>query len=353
MPKKLTIEEMHSMAEGKGGLCLSSVYDGKDKKLRWRCVEGHEWEAIPHHIRHNNTWCPHCARRVPLTIEEAHAAARMKGGVCLSSKVVSAKDKLLWRCDQNHEWLAELYRVSRHSWCPYCAGKHKTLEGMQELAQSKGGKCLSAEYIPCTKLEWQCKEGHTWSSSPYFIQAGTTWCPRCSGKGKTIEDLRQLASSKGGQCLSTKYFGVMANHTWQCGKGHTWEATPLNVRRTSWCPQCKVNKRERACRLAFETTFQTSFPKMRPVWLRNSRGNRMELDGMSQRLNLAFEYQGIQHYEHCYLHKTLDDFTWQQQRDLEKKELCLRHGIRLIEVPWTTPNLETFVRSLQIPGALN
>jgi len=70
----------------------------------------------------------------------------------------------------------------------------------------------------------------------------------------------------------------------------------------------------------------------------------MELDGYSESLGLAFEYQGIQHYELCpWLHKTQQAFEAQKQRDQEKRELCKAHGVTLIEVPWYTKDLSSFV----------
>lgn len=51
---------------------------------------------------------------------------------------------------------------------------------MQELAKSRGGKCLSDKYINNrTKLRWQCNEGHIWKSTPNSIKNGS-WCPICS-----------------------------------------------------------------------------------------------------------------------------------------------------------------------------
>jgi len=34
-----------------------------------------------------------------------------------------------------------------------------------------------------TKLEWECEDGHRWSSTPHNIKYGT-WCPIC-GKPKS------------------------------------------------------------------------------------------------------------------------------------------------------------------------
>ncbi len=68
MPRGLTEEEksrhlaeLRAVAEGQGGVCLTGVYENAKTPLRWRCAEGHEWEAIPNNVRHYS-WCPKCAK---------------------------------------------------------------------------------------------------------------------------------------------------------------------------------------------------------------------------------------------------------------------------------------------------
>lgn len=88
------------------------------------------------------------------------------------------------------------------------------------------------------------------------------------------------------------------------------------------------------------------FKKARPKWLRNSRNNLMELDGYSKLLKVAFEYQGIQHYQQVdkiFGYKV--DLAWQQQRDREKAELCRKFGIVLIVIPWYVKSLRRFIRA--------
>ncbi len=59
--KKLTIEEMRSIAEERGGKCLSDTYVNAHTSLLWECTKGHQWEARPNNIK-SGTWCPYCAR---------------------------------------------------------------------------------------------------------------------------------------------------------------------------------------------------------------------------------------------------------------------------------------------------
>jgi len=57
-----------------------------------------------------------------------------------------------------------------------------------------------------------------------------------------------------------------------------------------------------------------------------------EIDGYCEELNLAFEYNGEQHYkEHKIWHreKTLED---QKKRDAKLKRLCKKSNINLISI---------------------
>lgn len=128
------------------------------------------------------------------------------------------------------------------------------LSEMQEIASIRGGKCLSKSYINArTHLEWECSEGHQWRATPDQVKDGRnrsgSWCQKCArvrSRQKqlgSINELIELAASKGGKCLSTEYKGVKVHHLWECANGHQWEAVPLSMKgrpnkKGSWCPDC-------------------------------------------------------------------------------------------------------------------
>ena len=81
-----------------------------------------------------------------------------------------------------------------------------TIEKLQQVAASRGGKCLSAVYVNTQKqLIWECAKGHRWRARPWDILEGH-WCKRCAGlEKKTIEEMRVFAATKNGRCLSKTY----------------------------------------------------------------------------------------------------------------------------------------------------
>jgi len=62
-------------------------------------------------------------------------------------------------------------------------------------------------------------------------------------------------------------------------------------------------------------------------------GKRLELDGYCRKLNLAFEYQGEQHYQTSSLFHSLRGLKEQKKADQVKRELCEKQEITLIEIP--------------------
>ncbi len=54
--------------------------------------------------------------------------------------------------------------------------KKWSIEDFIEIAEKKGGKCLSETYkSPRVKLKFICKKGHIWQTNPQIITEGG-WC---------------------------------------------------------------------------------------------------------------------------------------------------------------------------------
>jgi thiol-disulfide isomerase/thioredoxin len=337
---KLTITEMQKIAEEREGQCLSGQYINANTKLRWQCKEGHVWDATPSKIK-SDRWCPVCAikkraDKERLTIEEMQRIAENREGLCLSKKYIDANTKLKWQCKEGHIWEATPGKIKWGRWCPHCAHNVRlNIEEMQELAKSRGGTCASDNYVNNRiKLQWQCKEGHIWKAEPSSIKQGT-WCPYCAGVVKhTIEEVQKLAESKGGKCLSNEYIDANTKLKWQCKEGHIWETVPSSIQQGTWCPKCSEGISERICRKIFESIFNEKFPKRRPVWLISPQGNKMELDGYCNKLGVAFEYQGDQHYNYNRMFHKTRSFDQQKTYDELKRKKCEENSIHLIEIPY-------------------
>jgi hypothetical protein len=126
-----SIDDMRQYATSRGGECLSRDYQNSKSRLRWRCAKGHEWIAQASSVIVGH-WCPKCgkekiARLFALSIEDMKAAAKKRGGMCLSKKYENQRSRLRWRCAHGHEWEALSMNIRHGSWCPICAGKKPKL----------------------------------------------------------------------------------------------------------------------------------------------------------------------------------------------------------------------------------
>ena len=201
---------------------------------------------------------------------------------------------------------------------------------MQTFASTKDGKCLSKYYINAhIHLNWQCSCKFRWKAVWNSIQRGS-WCPKCGEKKKgstqrlTIESIHKLANTRGGRCLSKEYNNTHQSLLWQCKEGHQWNASTSSIKSGSWCNQCSVGVNEQICRSILQSAFGLKFIKIKPNWLLNSRGNKMELDGYNKKLNLAFEYQGIQHFKEEAFFNNRARYSLKQRKndDKRKKDVC-------------------------------
>ena len=268
-----------------------------------------------------------------LSIEEAKKLANSRAGECLSEIYVNKDANLTWKCNEEHIWNAPISHIKyNNSWCPFCAGKKRTIMDIKNYAKSKGGLCLSNEYSGSfAKLKWQCEKGHVWDANPNNVLNNNTWCPECLGKIKSINDMHILAKEKGGECLSTVYINTATKMEWKCANGHIWDATPTNIRQGKWCPVCNSQYlNEKKCRFILEEVFNMKFPKTKSIL-----GNHYELDGYNNKLKLAFEYNGEQHYKIIKrFHMNEELLENRKKVDIEKKEKCKELGISLIIIPY-------------------
>jgi hypothetical protein len=256
----VTIADMQAIAAERGGKCLSLIYLGAVEHHRWECAIGHQFEMTPNHVkRHGNDWCPVCREerfaqdRFELYLKELQKYVTGKGGAIVAGEKQGSKHKVIIRCASGHEWEpTHNISLSGH-WCPSCAREARrehaiksrlSIEEMRHIAFARGGACLSDEYVNvATGLRWVCSKGHAWVATPNNVKRGQ-WCPNCAGHiKKTVADMNDLAAQRGFQFLSSNYLGDDKHHTWKCKEGHQWEAKPSNIKQGRGCPECaRVNR---------------------------------------------------------------------------------------------------------------
>jgi len=172
--------------QAKNGRCLSITYIGVKETYRWRCANGHEWDSTWDSLKNSKTWCPVCCGNViPDALLDLQTIAKKRGGGLVSVNFLGMQKKHRWRCSFGHEWEAKPSHIKNsESWCPVCSGRAliEPLKQLQDIAEARGGLCLAEEYVSSTtKLGWRCAFGHEWEAVPSSIKSGR-WCPVCAIK---------------------------------------------------------------------------------------------------------------------------------------------------------------------------
>lgn len=286
-------------------------------------------------------------------IIESKKYAKTKNGYCLSFEYINKDEKLKWICENNHEWEASYHNtVYKKSWCNICAKselskKYRNPEGLniaQNYARSRGGLCLSTEYLNANqKLLWKCNntQHNSWESSSSQAIRNNTWCPQCGyeklsehKKNKNgLKIAKEHAKYKKGECLSNEYVSAITRMKWKCENNHEWESPFASVVHTdTWCPQCSVYyRKEHIMRYLLEYLLDSKFPKSKPKWNINPETKRLlEFDGYSKDLGIAFEFQGLHHYQAGVFYKDEKDLAYIQYKDSVKKQNCINNNVKLV-----------------------
>lgn len=151
-----------------------------------------------------------------------------------------------------------------------------------------------------------------------------------------IKIMNDLAEARGGRLLDTIWKGSEEFYNFEDSAGNKFRMRGKAGLRGSW--SLKAGKTtEPLCRQIMESIFETNFPSRWDILTPELTGrpNNLELDGYSEKLNVAFEYQGFPSHwrqNHPNYHKT-------KVRDEAKVHACKLLGIKLIIIPPYNKNI--------------
>lgn len=194
--RKKDLSFVQSVAQDRNGVVLDTEYKGTKYKYTWKCESGHIWRACLCNVVHSNRWCPYCAGNARLTIEEMHTIAQSKGGKCLSTAYTYNGEHLKWQCKCGYIWSATPHNIKTGRWCPKCSDHLPlTIDIAQDIAIKRGGVCLSKSIHGGQQLlTWKCGKGHTWPASLSNVKNKESWCPHCR-TWSTEEKCREIFQS--------------------------------------------------------------------------------------------------------------------------------------------------------------
>ena len=337
----------------------------------WRCQKGHLWKATVGN-RSRGNGCPYCCgryatRETSLALQNAQLAKEWnvtRNGILTPFDVKrTSHKKVWWDCFNGHTWKAQISNRHNGKGCPYCAGQKICDDNclatnnpglVQEWHPTKNGDLTPKDVMPSSgkKRWWLCARGHEWEVSPNKRTSSGDNCPYCCNQRVCLDNCLLTMNPQ----LAKEWHPIKNENLtpgdvtpgtgkkvwWICQNGHEWEAVVASRSTGIGCPHC-FYKTEEKCRLILERLFNKPFPRVRPFL---KRGIRLELDGYCEEIEVAFEYNGEQHYKrHPLWHRKNGSFEKQQDNDRLKARLCEEKGIELIVVPYTENHkLEEFLQ---------
>ena len=256
-------------------LTPDTISYGSKKYVWWRCANGHHWQAAVHTRTGSGTTCPYCSGRYAIPGETDLASqypdiARQwhptKNDSLTPDHVLPGSHRIVWwRCEQGHEWQAQIKSRVNGAGCPICANKQVQI-GANDLQSlypdlahqwhpTKNGALTPADVVPGTrrKVWWQCDQGHEWQAS-VASRVNGSGCPICAGKivvpgdndlASQYPDIaRQWHPTKNG-ALTPEHVAPASNRKvwWRCEKDHDYQAVIASrTQRGGGCPYCANKK---------------------------------------------------------------------------------------------------------------
>lgn len=266
------------------------------------------------------------------------------------SNYKDAKTKITFICKKhNYSFIQKSNdHLKSKSPCKYCLQEHMSQTNSEGLisfkskVESKFGKIYSfekAKYInQHTKILLICKKHKIeFLKKPQLI-LNSGGCILCSKEkiinkrsNNALKEIKEFTAKIGGKCLITNYIDNKSKLEFKCELGHQFQKTWSEVKNSlRWCPKCSPNKLigETIARLMLEHLLKINLPS---VYIKEMEG--LQLDGYNEVNKIAFEYQGYQHFtDNSHFHGNNKQFEEQVKRDQQKKVLCKKNGITLIEI---------------------
>lgn len=224
-------------------------------KVRWRCGHGHEWTRAIFEVVQAKSRCQGCRSLGFLHPELASELVRPEDAAVSAG----SNKRVEWRCGEGHTWKTPVAsRTLQGTGCPYCVGKRATADnriaGTHPHLVSQTAEDISAEPPSSVRrVVWNCASGHSWEASISSRAKQGSGCPYCSGRRPVpgVSDLATVSPSLTEQWSDSNLRNpeqVSAGSDfiaeWVCPDHGTWDASVKNrALRGQQCPQCAENSR--------------------------------------------------------------------------------------------------------------
>jgi hypothetical protein len=259
--QRLGIDLMGKVARDRGGICLSDIYGNSYKHLRWKCSQGHEWNATPKTILQFGSWCPECAssygERFTRIAFESVFRGRFKKSYPKWLKSDTGGQLELDGYSSELGVAFEHQGTQHYEVIPFFERTQK-LHIRQRHDRLKVRLCLEHKVslievpevpkrLPLEKLQQyvieKAKRGGLLNQLKSKVKPPNYMSAYRLDQSEHLERLQVIAKLKGGRCLSPRYLGSKVRLKFECAKKHHWIAMPVKIFSGRWCPECAGNRK--------------------------------------------------------------------------------------------------------------
>lgn len=262
--------------------------------------------------------------------------AKTKNGKCLSDKYINSHTKYLWEDHLGNRWEAKWYSILNGRWSPFLVKEKQrnfnlkyTINDLHSFAETKGGKCLSIEYVKTkTKYLWLDSKNRKFQMTWEAVLAGQ-WSPyekqEKLSKLKTkytLNDLIEYAKRFNGECLSKEYIKASSIYKWKDENGNIFFKSWFKLKKSnSFYGYNPISNGHNQIIAFLKEELNLNDIKI------NSREtiNDFELDIFIKSKNIAIEYNGT------YWHSEANERIYKNYH-LDKYNICKNNNIKLIQI---------------------
>ena len=352
MPNKLDFNVVKSNIEKKGYKLISKVYKNSTSLLEVVCPNGHNIKKTYNRLKFSN--CSVCSGKKKWDYKDVEQLFTNNNCKLISTYYVNNSSKLDYLCPKNHKGSITIkdflfgYDCNKCSYIKRAQKQILTYEEVKTRFENHSFSLISEKYENSkSPLIVRCPKGHTIRTDISRFTNGIR-CKNCSmttraEKQSLPHEEVKIRFEDCNYTLLSEYKNNRSVLEIMCDYGHIYETDIDRFTNGVRCKYCK-HKNEQKCREVLELFLNVKFKKCRPKWL-----GGLELDGFNEELNLAFEYNGRQHYqENHFFHRKGGDYHSLKERDERKKSLCENKEIILYIIPYTVKfeDLESYIYEL-------
>lgn len=319
-------------------------YIDTEKKVCIICNEHGEFWQSPYAHLHGHG-CPKCAGK-GLSIKELVQKARLIHGDKYDyshMNYVDAMTDVCIICPTHGKFWQRFGHHVHGSGCPQCGELIRLKKGEDRRLGEQEFICRATElhankydysllnYVNARrKVNIICPVHGVFSQTPDKHLQGAG-CPRCVGFGRTTSDFIAEAIAVHGELYcydQTVYKNIKSHVCIECPKhGAFWQIAERHLNGAG-CPRCASSKLQSAVRSFLHEKQYVYVEEQKFDWM-TDKGN-LRLDFYLPDFKVAIECQGIQHFDAIDFFGGEDALEENKRRDLLKRELCEKNGIKIL-----------------------